>query len=107
MSLDFTLIDADGGELFSRNITHNLNKMADAAGIYQALWSPEEIPATQAKELIPLLSAGLIELLTKPEQYTQFNSPNGWGMYEHFVPFVQAVLMACVADPEATIHISR
>lgn len=107
MSLDFTLINENGGELFSRNITHNLTKMASAAGIYHALWRPEEIPATKAKELIPLLSAGLIELLTKPDEYTNYNSPNGWGMYEHFVPFVQAVFVACVADPEATIHISR
>jgi signal transduction histidine kinase len=29
--------------LFVSNITHNLNIMADKAGIYQHLWRPEEI----------------------------------------------------------------
>ena len=48
MSLDIWLeIEVDAGgkephkvELFSSNITHNLSKMAEEAGIYTALWHP-------------------------------------------------------------------
>ncbi len=29
-------------EVYSANITHNLGEMADKAGIYYALWRPEE-----------------------------------------------------------------
>lgn len=29
--------------VFSQNITHNLGKMADAAGLYEACWHPEEL----------------------------------------------------------------
>ena len=107
MSLDFYLVDEEGKELFQANITHNLGKMADAAGIYQALWRPEEIPATKAGELVPVLSTGLIELITHKDKYTAYDSPNGWGVYRHFVPFVESVLSACAEFPEATIKVWR
>ncbi len=38
--------------VFEYNITHNLGVMADAAGIYEALWRPEEIKAIVAKDNI-------------------------------------------------------
>ena len=37
MSLDVTLRDDAGDELYRRNITHNLGKMAQEAGIYKCL----------------------------------------------------------------------
>lgn len=49
MSLDITLYTpmcahcGRSGEGYSANITHNLGAMAEAAGIYLALWRPEEI----------------------------------------------------------------
>lgn len=100
-------MDEGGNELFKDNITHNLGKMADAAGIYKALWRPEEIPVTKAKEIVPILSAGLIELITHKDKYTFYDSPNGWGVYRHFVPFVVNVLSACAEFPEANIEVSR
>ena len=33
---------------YSANITHNLGKMAEEAGIYKHLWRPEEIGITKA-----------------------------------------------------------
>ena len=45
MSLHFNLyyeIDNNRIEVFSRNITHNLNKMADVAGIYDVLWGADD-----------------------------------------------------------------
>ena len=106
MSLDFYL-KQDGDEVFSRNITHNLGKMANAANIYHVLWRPDENNITKAHQCIEPLSVGLLELVRNKDKYEQYNSPNGWGMYEHFVPFVSAVLSACCAHPEAEVYVCR
>ena len=94
-------------ELYQANITHNLGKMAGEAGIYQHLWRPEEINITKASELIEPLTTGLVLLKSDEKRFMKFNSPNGWGMYEHFVPFVEEYLNACKEFPDATISISR
>jgi|GEM_PF-689525 len=93
--------------VFDANITHNLGEMADKAGIYYALWRPEEIGKGKASEIIELLEEGLNKLKASPDYFKQFNSPNGWGMYEHFVPFVEEYLEACRKYPDATIEVSR
>lgn len=94
-------------QAYEANITHNLNKMAEAAGIYKELWRPDEIGKTRAHEIIEALEKGLADLKARPDYYQQFNSPNGWGMYEHFVPFVEGYLNACKEFPEAYIEVSR
>jgi hypothetical protein len=94
-------------EFYQSNITHNLNAMADAAGIYQYLWRPDEIGITMASELIEPLTAGLKELEARPEHFAQFNATNGWGLYKHFVPFVRQYLAACREHPNAFVHVSR
>ena len=94
-------------EVYWANITHNLGEMADKAGIYYALWRPEEIGKTKASEIIELLEKGLNDLKSRPEYFEQFNSPNGWGMYKNFVPFVEKYLDACKQFPESIIEISR
>ena len=93
--------------VYDANITHNLGEMADKAGIYYALWRPEEIGKTKASEIVELLEKGLTDLKSRPEYFEQFNSPNGWGMYEHFVPFVEKYLEACKEYPETDIYVSR
>jgi hypothetical protein len=106
MSLDFYLTQ-DGEEVFSRNITHNLTKMAAKAGIYEVLWRPyENLGITKAVECVPFLSIGLLELVCHRREYEALNSPNGWGMYEHFLPFVLDVLTACCDYPQATVKVS-
>ena len=105
----------DAGETFTEedeyvydaNITHNLGDMARKAGIYEALWRPEEINAVKAGEIIELLEDGLESLKKGPEYYETFNSPNEWGMYKNFVPFVEKYLDACKEYPSATIEVSR
>lgn len=52
MSLDITLRAVRPVDVFSSNITHNLNAMAEAAGIYRQIWRPEEIGIKTAVELI-------------------------------------------------------
>lgn len=106
MSLDVSL--RLGGQcVYDANITHNLNKMAEKAGIYQHLWRPEEIDAITASDITEGLRKGLHELVERPSYFEQFDSPNGWGTYKHFVPFVSKYLEACIAHPSAIIHISR
>jgi hypothetical protein len=94
-------------EVYSRNITHNLGEMADKAGIYYACWRPEEKGWKLAKDITPALERGLKDLKKRPEYYKKFNSENGWGLYEHFVPFVEEYLEACKEYPDAEIGVSR
>lgn len=95
-------------DVYSGNITHNLGKMAEAAGIYEAMWCPEDISSKpRAKDIIVLLEKGLSDLKSRPEYFEQFNATNGWGLYEHFVPFVEEYLEACKEYPEAEISASR
>lgn len=103
MSLDVTLYEP----VYKANITHNLGKMAAEAGIYQALWRPEEEGYYTASDLIEPLTKGLALLTSEPERFKAFNAPNGWGMYEHFVPFVAQYLAACVANPNARVDANR
>lgn len=106
MSLDVYL-NSNNECVFEYNITHNLNKMADAAGIYQTLWRPEEIGAVHSKDIIEHLKHGLIELVTRCSHYKTFEPANGWGTYEGLVKFVTAYLTACCEYPEALIEVSR
>ncbi len=93
--------------LYESNITHNLNKMATEAGIYEHLWRPDEINITTAKELVEPLKEGLKKLKENPKHYEQFNAENGWGLYKHFVPFVENYLNACIENPDAIVKVSR
>jgi hypothetical protein len=100
-------LPSDDSEVFDYNITHNLNKMADEAGIYQHLWRPEELSITKASELIEPLTTGLALLESDPTRFKTFNPENGWGDYEGLVEFVRSYLMACRQYPEAEIYVSR
>jgi hypothetical protein len=93
--------------VYERNITHNLGKMADAAGVYKAMWWPEEIGIATAKQLIDPLTIGLEALRADPEKFKAFNPSNGWGNYDGLVGFVESYLDAAKRYPEATVRISR
>ena len=92
---------------YDANITHNLGAMAQEAGIYKHLWRPEEIGATKAAQLIEPLRAGLELMKSDPPRFEKHNASNGWGLYEHFVPFVEKYLAACEEYPEADVSVSR
>ncbi len=99
--------DVESPYLYTANITHNLNKMAEAAGIYQHLWRPDEIGVTRAEELIAPLTDGFARLQAAPGTYRAHNPPNGWGSYEGLVQFVADYLDACKANPTATVKVWR
>lgn len=93
--------------VFEANITHNLGRMADAAGVYFACWRPEESGWTTAKQLVPPLTAGLLALQSDPDRFFELNPSNGWGNYEGLVRFVSKYLKACEENPEAEVSVSR
>lgn len=97
----------DEEEVYWANITHNLGRMADEAGIYQYLWRPDELGIKTAAELIEPLRAGLIRLESNQVHFEQFNPSNGWGSYDALVSFTRRYLAACEEYPEATVTVSR
>ena len=107
MGLDVTLTKVMPTEIYSANITHNLNKMAEAAGIYEAVWRPEEHGYTHAKDIIEILESGINKMKENPDYYKTFNAPNGWGTYGNFLPWLEKYLEACKKDPDAEIQVSR
>jgi len=107
MSLDVYLYEVSEHGVFDYNITHNLNGMASLAGLYEALWRPEEIGVKTARELVPILTDGLALLKADPEQFKGLNPTNGWGDYDGLVRFVENYLAACVKHPSARVEVSR
>ncbi|MEY2873482.1 MAG: hypothetical protein RLZZ373_853 [Pseudomonadota bacterium] len=93
--------------MYELNITHNLTTMANAAGLYLALWRPDEIEVTTAEQLIPILRSGLKQLIDVPDRFKALNPPNGWGDYDGFVRVVREYLAACEANPDATVSACR
>lgn len=108
MSLDIWLTDENGREVFEANITHNLTTMADKAGVYTALWRPEDLKDVRvAKDLIPYLVKGLQELADNYDTYQQYNPVNGWGNYANLISLIARYHIACIRFPDATIHICK
>ena len=99
-------------EVYWANITHNLGEMARHVNVlhntlYEYLWRPEEIGIKNSSDLVYPLTIGLAMLKDNPEYYKQFNASNGWGKYEHFVPFVEQYLNACIENPDCEVYASR
>lgn len=97
----------DEPEGYWDNITHNLGPMALEAGLYEALWRPEDNGIQTAAQLIPVLSVGLATLRADPKRFRRSEPGNGWGTYEQLVTFVEGYLHACEADPDASVRASR
>ena len=113
--------------LYTANITHNLGEMAAEAGLYEALWRPyqlkegynipeddydaeyeyEEANLVRAHEIIEIIEKGLEDMKARPKHYEKFNSPNGWGMYHNFVPWIEEYLKALKKYPESFVECYR
>ena len=81
--------------------------MANHAGLYKALWRPEEIGIERAEQLASILADGLTKLRGDPDYYKRFNPKNGWGNYSGPVQFVEEYLEACRKHPGAAVQASR
>jgi hypothetical protein len=113
-------------EIYGANITHNLCEMAEKAGIYKALWRPYQLHKDYvhtedykiemefensvtiiASDIIDVIEQGLDLLKNRPDYFSKFNSPNGWGTYVHFVPFVENYLNALKQYPNLIVIVDR
>jgi hypothetical protein len=101
------IVDSEDTNVFWANITHNLNRMADEAELYKALWRPDENGMTRASQLIEPLQAGLALLRGDRQRFEVFNPENGWGDYDGLVSFVEDYLEACQEYPDALVYVSR
>ena len=106
MGLDISLEVVQPCDVFSANITHNLGKMAGVLGIYEALWHPVDSGITHAKQLIKPLDDAITEMRLHPARFKRLDSSNGWGTYDHFLPWLVRLLEACREHPDATIRVS-
>jgi hypothetical protein len=103
-----TFIGQGGGkELYWANITHNLGQMAQTAGLYDVVWYPDQNGITTAEQLIPILDSGIKLMEATPSRFQKLSSKNGWGMYEHFLPWLRRYLTACQEHPKARVRVSR
>lgn len=119
MSLDFNLDEphtcqncgkhsgAPDPNAFWINITHNLGKMANEAGIYECLWRPDEHKYVTASDIIEKLKFGLSDLIARPDHFKQFNPDNNWGNYSNLVESVARILVHCQNNPQAIIRVYR
>ncbi len=90
-------------EVFEANITHNLIGMAKEAGLYGAVWRPEENGFTRAEQLILPLEEGLQRLREDPERFKAFDLTIGGSKYKDFVPWIERYLQACKSYPQTRI----
>lgn len=98
---------SSGEQVYWKNITHNLGRMATAAGIGDHLWEPDKIGIKRAGELIEPLETGIKDMEDNPERYKPFSASNGWGTYKQFIPWLKELLAACKEYPDAEISVSR
>jgi len=94
-------------EVFQANITHNLTAMANEAGIYDIIWYPEANGIDTAGQLIEPLRVAIDMMKADPERFKKHDAANGWGLYEHFVPWLEEYWKACTLWPHAKIKVSR
>lgn len=107
VSYDMVTFTEEEEGLYDDNITHNLNEMAKAVGLYEYLLRPDEIGITKASQLIEPLIIGLAKL-REDELYLQtLNPSNGWGSYHGLVEFVRLYLDACKEFPNAEVTVDR
>lgn len=114
MSLDIYLLPQPcphcGGteDGWSGNITHNLTAMASAAGLYYAIWRPDEYQhGCRARNLIPDVEEGLKWLHENEDEARKHEPKNKWGSYDGLIDFVQDYLSALHRFPDADVEVSR
>ena len=104
MSLDISLTATITTTVVDKNITHNLNRMWDEAGIYDALYNCE---GQTALSVLPILEKGLSLMRSDPQRFVKFNSPNGWGTYKNALPWLEDLVKEFKKYPEGIIEVSK
>lgn len=91
-------------ELWWRNITHNLIPMWRKAGVYEALY---ESDGKTAGQYVVALRRGVEDIRQNFGEYKKLDSPNGWGLVEHALTFLEAALEAFQKNPDAFCRVSQ
>lgn len=115
MSLDIYLMESKncphcGGEisgeheLFWQNYTHNVIRMWDKAGVYDALYMSE---GKHARDYIEALEKGVADFEANISEYQKLDPANKWGSAESALPWLKRALAAFKEYPDSIIHVSK
>lgn len=108
MSLDYSISCPHCGQGEDFNITHNLAAMARDAGIYEILWHPEKMnPQPTAFSVAMTLESAIALMWADPARFKLHDAPNGWGIYDHFMPWLEKVARYCRDHPDFRVSASR
>lgn len=114
MSLDLDLIVIEPHSVFDINITHNLNNMAKALGVYEILWRPEElaekagVDKIYVKNFIKPINEAIEELTSNIDYYQEKYGPeNGWGSAEVLLEDLRKIRQAIEDNPNGYFEASR
>lgn len=114
MSYDISLeIDTGGDvpfEIYECNITFNLYKMFSVA--FQDAFGVESdsinfLDGMNAGEAVIHLERAIRRMKKEPDAYKRYDSPNGWGLYIHALPFLERWLSACRENPKTIISVRK
>ena len=107
VSLDVYLTETRPVEVFERNITHNLARMADAAGLYIPLGGPNCCRPRRRPNLSARSSLGFAVLKGDKWRFKRIRTGEWVGSYDGLVRFAESYLAACREYPDAQIRVSR
>lgn len=101
------------------NITHNMNKMADAipvstnddrvsATLYDYVWRPEErSEKVDSTVMLRVLTEGINCMVSHRKELLKFNPENGWGSYDAFLKWLINYKEVCEDHPGCEVYVSR
>lgn len=92
-------------QLSSFNYTHNVTRMWDKAGVYEALYESEGKLVTA--EYIEVLRKGVQKFRAEYPEFEKLNSPNGWGLAKNALPWLERWLHECEENLGAIIRACR
>jgi len=107
MGVDVSLVAMQPVDVYCSGYTHNVIPIAREAGIYEAIWRPEEIGIDTAGQLIAPLEKGLKYLRENRERLLKLNPANGWGDVDSFTVWVSDYLDGCREYPAAKVEVCR
>ena len=88
---------ADGG-----GITWNVHELIEKSSGWTI---KNEANNGLAEDIGKLIERGIYELETSPEEYEQYESPNGWGTIDGTLNFYRYLLEACKEYPYAYVFV--
>lgn len=84
------------------NHTSNTSRMWGHAGCWLG-----DLDGQRAGDWVDCLEAAVQNMRANPDTYRAMNPENGWGSYESALDYMQRVLDACRAYPDARVGVCR